>query len=217
MALLGRFPALAGTTLDVERGEIVLVRGPNGAGKSTLLRLCAGLVAVTTGEAVVLGHDLRADRRSVRTHVGLLGHSNHLYADLTAEENVRFWGRAAGASEGEVAAALASLGLVGRLARTPVSRLSTGQRRRAAVASLVSRRPELWLLDEPHAGLDAQGRDLLDSLVRQAATAGATVVLASHELDRTEDLAHRTVHLAGGVVEAPAPPVPAATAAGAGC
>ena len=107
----------------------------------------------------------------------MLGHDNHLYADLTAEENVRFWGRAAGASEAEIAAALASLGLAGRLARTPVDRLSTGQRRRTAVAALVARRPELWLLDEPHAGLDAEGRDLLDGLVRQAVAAGATVVL----------------------------------------
>jgi heme ABC exporter ATP-binding subunit CcmA len=217
VALLGRFPALAGATLDVEPGEIVLVRGPNGAGKSTLLRVCAGLVAVTTGEAMVLGHDLRADRRTVRHRVGLLGHDNHLYADLTAEENVRFWGRAAGASEVELAAAMASLGLAGRLARTPVNRLSTGQRRRAAVAALVARRPELWLLDEPHAGLDAEGRDLLDGLVRQAVAAGATVVMASHELDRTEQLAHRTVHLAGGIVEPGALPVRAVTTAGAGC
>ena len=69
VALLGRFPALAGATLDVGLGEVVLVRGPNGAGKTTLLRVCAGLVPVVGGEAVVLGHDLRADRRSVRGRI----------------------------------------------------------------------------------------------------------------------------------------------------
>ncbi len=96
VALLGRFPALAGADLDVEPGEIVLVQGANGAGKTTLLRACAGLVPVAAGEATVLGHDLRRDRRSVRKQVGLLGHTGFLYDDLTVEENVRFAARAAG-------------------------------------------------------------------------------------------------------------------------
>src|SRR6188508_3852672 len=86
VAVLGDFPALAGTNLDVARGEIVALQGPNGAGKTTLLRLCAGLVPVTSGHAVVLGHDLRSDRRTVRRHVGLLGHQTHLYDELTVAD-----------------------------------------------------------------------------------------------------------------------------------
>jgi heme ABC exporter ATP-binding subunit CcmA len=208
VALLGRFPALAGASLQVSRGELLLVRGVNGAGKTTLLRVLAGLLPVTDGEAVVLGVDLRTDRRAVREKVGLLGHANALYDDLTVAENARFWGRAHGASDAEVATALDRLGLSGRLASVPAARLSAGQRRRAALAVLLARRPELWLLDEPHAGLDATGRDLIDDLLRQAAAAGATVVLASHELDRAEGLATRTVEVAGGrVVPAPAGPV----------
>src|SRR5206468_3565611 len=151
VSLLGRFPALAGADLDVARGEIVLLQGPNGAGKTTLLRVCAGLVPVVAGEAVVLGHDLTRDRRSVRRRVGLLAHTTFLYDDLTVAENVRFWSRAAGATAEEAEAAMNRLGLAGRLADVPVARLSAGQRRRAAVAVLVARRPELWLLDEPHA------------------------------------------------------------------
>ena len=73
--VLGRFPALAGADLDVERGEIVLLRGPNGAGKTTLLRLCAGLLPVGRGEAVVLGHDLRRTAATCAATVGLLGHA----------------------------------------------------------------------------------------------------------------------------------------------
>ena len=76
--------------------------------------------------------------------------------------------------------------------------LSAGQRRRTALAVVAARRPELWLLDEPHAGLDAAGRDLLDALVVDAAAAGATVVLASHELERATHLATRRVVVAGG-------------------
>jgi heme ABC exporter ATP-binding subunit CcmA len=223
VALLGRFPALAGATLDVDRGEIVLVRGANGAGKTTLLKVCAGLLEVSQGECVVLGSDLRGDRRSVRTRVGLLGHANGLYDDLTVAENARFWGAAVGATSQEIDAALDSLGLTARLRSVPVHRLSTGQRRRAAIAMLATRRPELWLLDEPHAGLDADGRDLLDDLLHRAVAAGATVLLASHELDRAEGLAHRIVVMAGGRViepvqdERPVPPSSLLSTGSVGC
>jgi heme ABC exporter ATP-binding subunit CcmA len=204
VALLGRFPALAGADLHVARGEIVLLRGPNGAGKSTLLRLCAGLLPVTQGSAVVLGHDLRHDRRDVRPRVGLLAHATALYDDLTVADNVRFWARAAGAVGQDVDRALGACGLDGRLADLAVHRLSAGQRRRTSLAVLLARRPELWLLDEPHAGLDADGRDLLDGLVRQAAGQGATVLIASHELDRAIPLADRVVHVVAGRVHADA-------------
>jgi heme ABC exporter ATP-binding subunit CcmA len=211
VVVLGRFPALAGADLTVERGEIVLLRGPNGAGKSTILRTCAGLLPVLRGEAVVAGCDLRADRRHVRRRVGLLAHANGLYDELTVAENVRFWGRASGADDGEIASAAHLLGLDGRLADQRVSGLSAGQRRRVALAVLVARRPELWLLDEPHAGLDADVRDLLDATVRRAAAAGATVVFASHELDRADALADRVVVVDAGRTSAAAPVVAADT------
>jgi heme ABC exporter ATP-binding subunit CcmA len=205
VSLLGRFPALAGVDLDVDRGEIVLLQGPNGAGKSTLLRTLAGLCPVVAGTAHVLGHDLREDRRSVRRQVGLLGHATMLYDELTVADNVSFWARAAGSRAEDAEAAIEALGLGGRLRHVAVARLSAGQRRRAAIAVLVARRPELWLLDEPHAGLDAEARDLLDELVRGAAGAGATVLVASHELERSHALAGRVVTIAGGVIESPPP------------
>lgn len=205
VALLGRFPALAGVDLEVEAGEIVLLQGANGAGKTSLLRACAGLVQVVSGQAEVLGHDLRRDRRSVRRHIGLLGHVGYLYDDLTVEDNVRFAVRAARGEPAAAADALSRLGVDGRLGATPVGRLSAGQRRRVALAALVARSPSLWLLDEPHAGLDADGRDLLDGLVRSAVAAGATVVLASHEADRANALAGRTVTMAGGRVQSREP------------
>ena len=200
VAVLGSFPALAGATMTVQRGEIVLLSGPNGAGKTTLLRLCAGLVALERGQGRVLGVDLANDRELVRHRVGMIGHSNGLYGDLTVTENVRFWGRTVGASESEIGLAVSRMGLDGRLAHLPVSRLSAGQRRRTALAGLVARRAELWLLDEPHAGLDAGGRDELDSVLKMAATAGATVIVASHELERASKLATRQVEVVAGQV-----------------
>ncbi len=205
VALLGAFPALAGADLDVATGEVALLQGANGAGKTTLLRVCAGIQAVVSGDVEVLGHDLVRDRRAVRRHVGLLGQTTGLYDDLSVADNVRFAVRAAGGDQSACAPALERLGLVGRLASAPVSRLSTGQRRRTALAVLAARRPPLWLLDEPHAGLDAEGRDLLDGLVREAVESGATVVLASHELDRATALADRVLAVAGGVIVADLP------------
>lgn len=198
VCLLGRFPALAGVDLDVGAGEIVLLQGPNGAGKTTVLRASAGLVPVTEGAASVLGVDLRTDPRAVRHRVGLLGHTSGLYADLTVADNVRFWSRAGRARSADAAAAMARLGLDGRLADVTVGRLSAGQRRRTSLAVMVARRPELWLLDEPHAALDQQGRDLVDDLMRDAVAAGATVLFASHESERAQAVAHRTITIAGG-------------------
>ncbi|MBO0714675.1 MAG: heme ABC exporter ATP-binding protein CcmA [Acidimicrobiales bacterium] len=200
IALFGRFPALAGVDLDVEPGEVVLLEGPNGAGKTSVLRVCAGLLTLTSGEAEVLGHDLRQDRRSVRRQLGMVGHATFLYDDLTVAENVRFAVRAAGGDGRRVAVGLERLGLDGPLQRHAVGRLSAGQRRRVALAVLVARSPLLWLLDEPHAGLDAASRDVVDETVAEAVRDGATVLMASHERDRAEPLASRVVTMGGGRV-----------------
>ena len=200
VAVLGPFPALAGASLLVQRGEIVLLRGPNGAGKTTLLRVCAGLVPIIRGEGSVLGLDLKTDREAVRSNVGMLGHQNGLYLDLTVAENIRFWGATVGATESETSAAMERLGVADRLAEIPVRKLSAGQKRRTALACLVARRAQLWLLDEPHAGLDAAARDELDVTLRAAAGAGATIVVASHELERAGSLATRAVDVVAGQV-----------------
>lgn len=204
VVLLGRFPALAGANLVVNPGESVLLQGANGAGKSTLLRLCAGLIRPESGRATVLGMDLFSDRRSVRPRVGYVGHASMLYDDLTVAENLRFWAKAAGVSEKQEKAAGERMGIDGRLYDVAVKSLSAGQRRRTALAVAAAKRPEVWLLDEPHAGLDQGGRDIVDSLIRDAAEAGGAVLVASHELDRVEPVVDRFVTVAGGLtVERP--------------
>lgn len=200
VAVLGSFPALAGADLRVERGEIVLLRGPNGAGKTSLLRVCAGLLPIERGAGRILGVDLATGRDAVRSRTGLLGHQNGLYLEMTVRENLEFWGRMVGATRDEVSAAMSRMNVDGRLADVRAARLSAGQRRRTALAALLIRRAELWLLDEPHAGLDAAGRDELDGLLREAVGSGATVIVSSHETERAASLATRAVTVDGGVV-----------------
>ena len=197
VCLLGPFPALAGVDLDVAEGEVVLLAGPNGAGKTTLLRLVAGLLPLAGGQGTVLGADLRYDRRSARREIGLLGHETFCYDDLSVTENLRFHARSAGRSEAAADEALQRTGLA-RIGHVPHSRLSSGQRRRLALAVVLARQPRLVLLDEPHAGLDSGARDLLDDLISHAPRDGRTVMLVSHELHRARALADREVTIVGG-------------------
>ena len=203
ISLIDRFPALAGVDLAVSEGEIVLLRGPNGAGKSTLLRLCAGLAPLNEGQGTVLGFDLarRRQRRELRRQTGLLAHSTFLYDELTVEENLIFWAKANHIDLSAVEPVLDRLALSNRLRDVRVASLSAGQRRRASLAVLVCRRPRLWLLDEPHAGLDANGRDFVDGLIKHAIAFGATVIVASHDFDRAGDIATRTLVIAGGQIQ----------------
>jgi len=214
VALSGRFPLLAGVDLEVAAGETVLVEGPNGAGKTSLLRVCAGLVPLASGRVAVLGLDPVRQRLQVRRRMGLLSHASHLYDDLTVRENVRFAVRASGADPTRIDGACERWGLTGRVLKTGASKLSAGQRRRVALAVLTARWPELWLLDEPHAGLDASARRTLDGLVAEAQGSGVTVLIASHETGFVEALASRAVTVTGGRVTASRPIVSPGAAAG---
>jgi len=201
VAVYNGYPALAGANLNVSKGEIVLLQGPNGAGKSTLLRLCAGLLPVERGSAFILGCNVHDERERVRSRVGLLGHNNGLYADLSIADNISFWASMVGASQSEIDAAMSRMGIDGSLASRAVGNLSAGQKRRCALACLIVRRAELWLLDEPHAGLDARGRDEIDAILREASQLGATIVVASHEIERAQHLATRNVAVVAGRVQ----------------
>jgi heme ABC exporter ATP-binding subunit CcmA len=213
VCLLGRFPALTGADLDVHDGEIVLLTGPNGAGKTTLLRLIAGLVPLRSGEAEVLDVDLTRDRRSMRPQLALVGHETFCYDDLTVRENLRFVARAGGSIDPDAATAV--MGRVGLDAVADLThrRLSAGQRRRLALGTALVRDPRLLLLDEPHAGLDADGREVLHEIVAAAPGEGRTVVMASHELELARSLATREVQVDSGRTVPATVEVPAARAA----
>ncbi len=197
VCLLGRYPALAGADLDVGQREVVLVTGANGAGKTTLLRAVAGLVPLHTGTGEVLGHDLTRDRRAARRDLALVGHETFCYDDLTVGENLRFASRAADRPPAAADEALERTGLA-RQRDVTHGRLSAGQRRRLALAVALAHDPRLLLLDEPHAGLDADGRAVVDAVITAGPSEGRAVLLASHEVDRARALAEREVVLEAG-------------------
>ena len=204
VALLEGFPALTGVDLTVNAGEIVFVKGPNGAGKTTLLHLCAGLIQPKDGTGSILGHDLSSERTEIRKRVGLLSHSSGLYRDLTVLENITFWTQIAGVEKSEIDSrvvwALERMELGNKLQNQKVRSLSVGQKRRTSLAAFIVRRPDLWLMDEPHAGLDQDGRQIVDDLIEESVGAGATAIVASHDFERVANLSTRIVTLSGGAV-----------------
>jgi heme exporter protein A len=200
VVLVGGFPLLSGVNLELSVTSLNVVTGANGAGKTSLLRLLGGLVTLTSGTGVVSGVDLRSgDLRELRRRVGWLGHEGSFYDDLSASENLTFAAKALARPTGEIAGVLDRVELSSR-ATTPAKQLSAGQRRRLGLAWLLLRRPELWLLDEPYASLDDEGRTFFDQLVGDVVKSGATVVVSAHDPLRSSALAPRTITLAGGLV-----------------
>lgn len=187
-------------TLDlaIGPGEVLGVFGANGAGKTTLLRLLATLHQPSAGEGVVLGAMLGTDARyDVRPRIGYVGHVPGLYPEMTLGENLGFIADARGIDRREVRRVLEAVGLVGAIDRV-TERCSHGMQRRAEFARVLMTSPDLLLLDEPHSALDRDAVDLVDALVNRTRGAGGAAVLVSHDRERVEGLADRTVEIVGG-------------------
>jgi heme ABC exporter ATP-binding subunit CcmA len=202
VSMVNNFPLLSGVDLELERSSLTVLVGANGAGKTSLLRVLAGLVSLTSGEGTVLGFDLaRIDRRQLRRHVGWLGHEGSFYDDLTVAENLTFAAKALGRPTEELSTVLERVDLTSRR-DTAAKLLSAGQRRRLGLAWLLLRRPELWLLDEPYASLDDEGRTFFDALLADVVQRGATVVVSAHDPLRSAQLVPTTLTMAGGRIVA---------------
>ena len=184
---------MSGVSLTVRRGDILGLLGPNGAGKSTLLGMLATLVAPTSGSIRYGGLQLPAAGAAIRRRIGLLAHELYLYPELTAQQNLEFFARLYGvAAENVVARALDAAGLSDRGA-DPVSSFSRGMRQRLALERALLHAPRLILLDEPVTGLDDRAVGVVAGRLRQLASAGAIVILATHDLDLADGLITRMV------------------------
>ncbi len=196
--------ALNGFDLEVSAGIIHALLGPNGAGKSTAVHTFATLTHCDEGQAIVAGHDVRTDARSVRSSIGLVGQTSALDEVLFGRENLVMFGRLHDLSKAEARARadelLAAFGLA-EAGDRKVSTYSGGMRRRLDVAAALVTRPSLLFLDEPTTGLDPRGRNEVWQMVRDVVAAGTTVLLTTQYLDEADQLADRiTVMGAGRVI-----------------
>ncbi len=196
---------LKGMDFSVEQGEFVALIGPNGAGKSTFLRILSSLTRPSMGAVSVAGYQLPKQAAEVRQRLGVVSHQPLLYVDLTAEENLKFYGKMYNISDidARIAEVLEMVGLTKRkddLVRT----YSRGMQQRLAIGRAIVHDPDVVLFDEPYTGLDQDASAMLDGVLRTVAAKGRTVVMTSHDLARTEDLATRFDVLTRGKIAASA-------------
>lgn len=190
-------PVLHDVTFQAGPGEVVGVFGANGSGKTTLLRVFATLLRPNAGVLTLFDGDPNEDEP--RRRIGFLGHDSFLYPDLTAEENLRFYGKAYRVHPlaDRIDAQLQRAGL-DRWRDTPMRYFSRGMEQRLAIARTLLHDPDLILLDEPHTGLDTEARNVLHDTLAQAVARGKTVMLSSHDFERCRDLCTRAILLHRG-------------------
>jgi heme exporter protein A len=197
----GRRRALSKVSFECAAATITGLLGPNGAGKSTLLAILATLAAPTTGSVRYGEATAHADGPRIRARLGVLGHDLYLYPELTARENLEFFGRLYGLDgvEARVARALAQAGLAER-AEDFVSGFSRGMRQRLALERALLHEPRLVLLDEPFTGLDQASTLALVERLRQWRERGAILVITTHDLDVIDGLLDQAIFLCDGRV-----------------
>jgi ABC-type multidrug transport system ATPase subunit len=194
----GRRRALSKISLTLHSGEILGLLGPNGAGKSTLIGVLATLVAATSGEIRYGRHTAREAGPALRQRIGLLAHELHLYAELTARQNLVFFSALYGLGDsGAVDAALERAGLSDR-ADDQLLGFSRGMRQRVGLERALLHRPRLVLLDEPFTGLDDRSVGVVIERLRGLAAGGAILVVATHDLDVADGLVTRVALMRDG-------------------
>ena len=184
----GPIEALAGCSMEIERGHVLGFLGPNGAGKTTAMRAIFGLVELDTGEVLWDGHRVGPDER---LRFGYMPEERGLYPRMRIGEQLEYFGRLHGLETGAAQSAasvwLERLGLADR-AEAKVEELSHGNQQRVQLAAALVHEPELLVLDEPFAGLDPVAVQTLADVLRAEATRGAAVLFSSHQLELVEDV-----------------------------
>jgi heme exporter protein A len=191
--------ALEGVDLDVAEGEFLTLVGPNGAGKTTLIRILATLTRPTGGSVRVAGYDLAGQGAEIRRRIGLASHQTLLYGDLSAEENLRFYGRMYEVPDLEerITTLLQRVDL-DRRRHDLVRTFSRGMQQRLSLARALLHDPAILLLDEPYTGLDQQAVEVLREVLVALVGRSRTVLMTTHNLERGLELCDRAAILVNG-------------------
>jgi len=197
----GEHHALRGIDLSVKWGDILAIFGPNGAGKTTLLKVLATLVKPSAGDVSVAGFNLKQDAIMIRRRIGVVTHQTLLYDDLSAYENLRFYGKMYDVSNlrDRINQLVAQVGLESRI-HDPVRTLSRGMQQRLAIARALIHDPPVLLLDEPGTGLDQHASALFATILNSAANKQRAVLMTSHSLEQGAALSSRIAIMADGKI-----------------
>ena len=195
----GSHIALDNVDLSVGCNERLAILGPNGSGKTTLIAVLSTIMRASAGAIRIMGWDSENASNEVRRHVGVVAHRTYLYEELSARENLLFYGRLYGVPNlAQRVDALLKLVDIFPRRHDQVANLSRGMQQRVALARALVHDPDVLLLDEPDTGLDQEHLDLLTSLVQGRAIPARTVILTTHNLDRALALCNRVTVLAQG-------------------
>jgi ABC-2 type transport system ATP-binding protein len=190
----GEIHAVDGVSFEVGEGEIYGLLGPNGAGKTTTISLICGLLKPDGGEVIVRGANFWSDPQCARRAMGVVPQEVAIYEELSARENLEFWGRIAGLSRRDARARavelLEALSLVDR-GDDAVKKYSGGMKRRVNLGCALMHRPELLLLDEPTVGIDPHARANILDFIRGLVAGGVAILYTTHYLEEAESLCHR--------------------------
>lgn len=197
----GRRAVLEDISFELSRGEFLGIFGPNGAGKTTLLKILSTLLKPTSGEVIIEGKNLDEDSISIRNDISLLSHSSFLYKDLSAYENLRFYGKMFGIGniDKRISELLELVELETRRYDL-VSSFSRGMEQRLAIARSLLHRPSVIFLDEPYNGLDAHAAGILDSILEKLRNENCTFILTTHDLKKGLELVSSIMILSRGKI-----------------
>jgi ABC-2 type transport system ATP-binding protein len=198
----GEIRALAGFSLELKEGEVLGLLGPNGAGKTTLISILSGTLHGFSGSVAFRGQDLFGDRR-LKNRIGIVPQEMAFYEELSAMENLLFWGGLYDIPEKELrkrAQELLALVELGGRSREPVKKFSGGMKRRLNVAIGLVHRPELLLLDEPTVGIDVQAKVSILDIIRDLGRQGTSVIFTTHQLAEVEQTCTRIAIMDQGAI-----------------
>ena len=198
--VFGNRKAVDKVSIKVPQGAFLSIFGPNGAGKTTLLRVLATLTRPSSGEAEIMGIDIKEDSDLAREHIGMISHKPMLYPDLSAEQNLLIYARLYGVQNPEerVLEMLDAVELKHRRLDT-VRTFSRGMTQRLAIARALLHDPDVVFLDEPYSGLDPHAVEIFDELIEQQRE-GRTFVMVSHDLQKGFSMCTHALVMAKGKV-----------------